>query len=77
MYRYDDMALAALLMFMPVEAASSLGQPFSERRAFHRRAPFDMTRSVRPRSSRYTASTQYAMLCLPPLICVKAEISES
>jgi hypothetical protein len=43
MYRYDDMALAALLMFMPVEAASSLGQPFSERRAFHRRAPFDMT----------------------------------
>jgi hypothetical protein len=45
MHRYDDMALAALLMFMPVEAASSLGQPFSERRAFHRRSPFDMTRS--------------------------------
>ena len=39
MYLYDDVALAALLMFVPIEATSLLGQPFSKCCAFHCCAP--------------------------------------
>jgi hypothetical protein len=33
-----DMTIVALLMLMPIEAASLFEQPFSECRAFHDRA---------------------------------------
>jgi hypothetical protein len=42
-HRYDEVALAALLMIAPIEATSSLSQPFSKCRAFHCRALVDDT----------------------------------
>jgi hypothetical protein len=76
MYGYDDMALAALLMLMPIEAATSLGQPFSERRAFHRRAPFDVTRSGAASKLPLHRKQPIRDVVSAALICVKAENSE-
>jgi hypothetical protein len=39
MNRYHDVPFVPLLVLMPVETASLLFQPFSERRAFHGLAP--------------------------------------
>jgi hypothetical protein len=54
MYRYDDVALAALLMFVPIEATSLLGQPFSKCCAFHCCAPVDdVGRAPQPDLARF------------------------
>jgi len=56
MYRYDDVALAALLMFVPIEATSLLGQPFSKCCAFHCCDPVhDVSRPPPPDLARFSA----------------------
>jgi hypothetical protein len=75
MHRYNDVALAALLMLMPVEATSLLGEPFSKCRAFHCRAPNDRARLLPTGSLPYGDFGRCLLIWVKHISCGDFEIT--